>query len=491
MKSIEHAQRTIKSPRLASAALITAVIAAPCGAESLQDIYEIAVIQDPVIAAARATYRADAEARNQGRAGLLPQVSARASYSDSTNDLNQFGTVSVNGAEIPRSENNRTKPDTESYAINLSQALFDLPAWYSFQRGKNITASAEAQFAADQQNLILRVSEAYFNVLRAFDNTETRDAEQRAIQRQLEQTRERYEVGLVPITDVHEARAVFDEAAVNSLESRGALRIAFEQLQVLTGRRHRVLAGLGAQFAASTPQPTESDAWVDFALDNNFRLKVAMLTKQAAGNNAKAQRYQHLPKLSLSMGYQKSDSDGTQTGVSYQAGVPAGSSADSLTFDRDTDGSSVQLNLSMPIYSGGILHSQRRQSAHRADSAQQNLIAARRNTVQSARSAHQSVMTNAARVDARQQSIVSAQSALKATQAGYEVGTRNIVDVLVAQQAVYRARRNFANTRYDYILSMMRLKQVAGQLSPDDIYQLNAWLQPELVVQRSVIMGGA
>jgi outer membrane protein len=195
--------------------------------------------------------------------------------------------------------------------------------------------------------------------------------------------------------------------------------------------------------------------------------------------------------LSLSMGYQKSNSDGTQTGVSYQAGVPAGSSADSLTFDRDTDGSSVQLNLSMPIYSGGILHSQRRQSGHRADSAQQNLIAARRNTVQSARSAHQSVMTNAARVDARQQSIVSAQSALKATQAGYEVGTRNIVDVLVAQQAVYRARRNFANTRYDYILSMMRLKQVAGQLSPDDIYQLNAWLQPELVVQRSVIMGGA
>jgi len=483
MKSAKPAQHTVKSPFWASAALITAVIAAPCGAESLQDIYEIAVIQDPVIAAARATYRADSEARNQGRAGLLPQISASASYSDSTNEVSDLSSFFV--------QDNETKTDSKSYAINLSQALFDLPAWYSFQRGKDLTDSAKAQFAADQQNLILRVSEAYFNVLRAFDNTETRDAEQRAIQRQLEQTRERYEVGLVPITDVHEARAVFDEAAVNSLESRGALRIAFEQLQVLTGRRYQVLAGLGEQFTASAPQPAESDGWVDFALDNNFRLKVAMLTKQAAGNNAKAQKYQHLPKLSLSMGYQKSNSEGIQNGVSgvVLPGVPL--TATSRDIDRDSNGSSVQLNLSMPIYSGGILHSQRRQSAHRADFAQQNLIAARRNTVQSARSAHQSVMTNAARVDARQQSIVSAQSALKATQAGYEVGTRNIVDVLVAQQAVYRARRNFANTRYDYILSMMRLKQIAGQLSPDDIYQLNAWLQPELVVQRSVIIGGS
>ena len=294
MKSTKPAQRTVKSPLLASAALIAAVIAAPCGAESLQDIYEIAVIQDPVIAAARATYRADSEARNQGRAGLLPQISASASYSDSTNEVSDLSSFFV--------QDNETKTDSKSYAINLSQALFDLPAWYSFQRGKDLTDSAKAQFAADQQNLILRVSEAYFNVLRAFDNTETRDAEQRAIQRQLEQTRERYEVGLVPITDVHEARAVFDEAAVNSLESRGALRIAFEQLQVLTGRRHQVLAGLGAQFTASAPQPAESDGWVDFSLDNNFRLKVAMLTKQAAGNKAKAQKYQHLPKLSLSMG---------------------------------------------------------------------------------------------------------------------------------------------------------------------------------------------
>lgn len=484
MKSFRYTQRIAQLALLIWAFFVMASVSAQSAAESLKAIYEIAMAQDPVIAAARASYRADSEVRNQTRAGLLPRITANTSYTDSTSEMRDLDSFFV--------QDNKTKTDTKRYGINLSQALFDLPAWYTFQRGKDLTASAKAQFGSDQQNLILRVSEAYFNILRAFDNTETRDAEQRAIQRQLEQTRERYEVGLVPITDVHEARAVFDEAAVNSLESRGALRIAFEELQVLTGRRHQILAGLGEQFLAPAPEPVESEAWVDFALNNNFQLKVAMLAKQAAQNNAKAQKYQHLPKLSLSMGYDKNDSEGTQNGISGVK-IPGLSDnsleASSRDINRQTDGSSIQLNLSMPIYSGGLLHSQRRQSAHRADSAQQNYIAARRNTVQTARSAHQRVMTNSARVSARKQSIVSAQSALKATQAGYEVGTRNIVDVLVAQQTLYRARRNFANTRYDYILSMMRLKQVAGQLSPEDIYQLSAWLQPQMVVQRSVEIG--
>ncbi len=453
--------------------VLTMSLSGPNFSESLADIYELAVSQDPVIAAARATYRADAEAAKIAKAGLLPYLSVTASYTDNSNSEDSFNAYSQKDAEVDT--------EIERYAINLNQPLFDLPAWYSFQRGKHLNEGAKAEFAADQQNLILRVSEAYFNVLRAYDDTQTRNAEERAIKRQLEQTRERYEVGLVPITDVHEAVAVFDEAAVNTLESRGALRIAFEQLQVLTGRNHRVLAGLGDKFSATAPEPANAEAWASYAINNNFSLKVAKFVKDAAASYARSNKYQHLPKLSLAMGYDKTVSNGSETGTQQFIGNDLGGKN---TFGRDNNGASIQINLRLPIYSGGMLHAQRRQAAHLSVSAEQNHIAAKRNTVQSARSIHQSVITNVARVNARRQSIVSADSALKATQAGYEVGTRNIVDVLVAQRTLYHAQRNFANTRYDYIISLMRLKQVAGQLSPDDVYQLNAWLQPELVIQR-------
>ena len=447
------------------------------GAESLQEIYETALAQDPLIAAARATYRADSEARTQGRAALLPQISATGTYSDNTYEVRDLDSFFV--------QDNKTETESKQYSVNLTQAIFDLPAWYRFQRGKNLTARAKAQFAADQQDLIIRVSEAYFNVLRAFDDTKMREAEERAIKLQLDQTRERYQVGLVPITDVHEAQAAYDEATVNTLESQGTLRITFEDLGVLTGRKHEVLAGLDEQFFANPPDPVNSDDWVTFSLANNFQLKVAELAKKAAAHNAKAQKYQHLPKVNLALGYDKDRSDGTQAGVSGVKipGFSGGAlEATSRTIERETDNSGVRINVSMPIYSGGLIHSQRRQSAQQSVFANQNYIAAKRNTEQSTRSLHHRAVTNSARVKARSQSIISSTSALEATEAGYEVGTRNIVDVLIAQRALYRAKRNHANARYDFIMSMMLLRQMAGQLSPDDIYQINAWLKPELVV---------
>jgi outer membrane protein len=298
---------------------------------------------------------------------------------------------------------------------------------------------------------------------------QTRDAEERAIQRQLEQTRERFEVGLLPVTDVHEAQAVFDDAAVNSLEARGALNIAFEGLAVLTGQDHQVLAGLTENFAATNPEPLSNQEWVDFAIGNNFQLKVAELGKDAAYNNAKAAASARLPKISGRASYFDSDSDGTRY---------------SSPFESQQDGHSFVVSVTMPIWMGGSVDAQRRQAKQRSIASDEGYTASKRNTVQAARSLHQLVLTNTARVKARKQSITSADSALQATQAGYEVGTRNIVDVLVAQRTVYQARRNYSNARYDYILSMMRLKEVAGQLSPEDVYQLNAWLDPQLTIAK-------
>ena len=463
--------------------VITLLFSCAGAAENLKDIYEKAVAQDPIIASARATYRANAEAETQGKAALLPQLSATGSYSDSTYEVSDLQSFFV--------QDNRTETDLKRYSLNLTQSLFDLPAWYRFQQGKDLSDSAKAQFASDQQDLIIRVSEAYFNVLRSFDNHITRQAEERAIKRQLDQTRERYQVGLVPITEVHEAQAAFDEATVDALESQGSLRISFEDLKVLTGEDHGVLAGLDENFSADVPTPSNSDAWVSLSLENNFQLKVAALAKKAAANNARANKYKHLPRVNLVLGYDKDESSGTQTGVSGVK-IPGltdnALDATSRSIDRETDSTAIQINVSMPIYSGGLIHSQRRQSAFQANSADQNYISIKRNTLQSARSLHHQVTTNSARVQARAQSIVSAASALEATEAGYEVGTRNIVDVLLAQRTLFRAQRNYSNARYDFIISMMMLKKVAGQLSPDDIYQLNAWLKPGIIVN---LFGGS
>jgi outer membrane protein len=268
---------------------------------------------------------------------------------------------------------------------------------------------------------------------------------------------------------VHEAQAVFDDAAVNSLEAHGALNIAFEGLQVLTGQNHISLAGLNDSFEAINPQPLNSQDWVDFAIANNYQLKVAKLGADAAYNSAKAAAAARLPKITGRASYFDSDSDGTR----YSA-----------PFESQQDGHSFVISVTMPIWMGGSVDAQRRQAKQRSIASNQSYTAIRRNVIQSSRSLHQLVMTNTARVKARKQSITSADSALQATQAGYEVGTRNIVDVMVAQRSLYQARRSYANARYDYILSMMRLKEVAGQLSPEDIIRLNARLDPQLAIAK-------
>ena len=425
---------------------LIALTSASAKAETLADIYQSAVLNDPIAGAASATYKANKETLKQGRAVLLPQLTA-------------------SSRKVEPSSDDNIEPVKTTYAASLSQSLFNVPAWFQFQSAKKMDQVAEAQFATQQQSLIIRVTESYFNVLRAYDNKQTRKAEELAIQRQLEQVTERFEVGLLPITDVHEIQAIFDDASVNSLEANGALDIAFDQLQVLSGKNHSQLAGLKDDFVAKAPNPIASESWVAFALANNFELKASLLAQQAANQTAKAAKAQHLPKITVSADYSKRD-------------VEATTAADALA----TEQTAINLNLTMPIFSGGLISSQARQSSYQAQAAEQNYIAAKRNTMQAARSNHQLAITNAARVKARKQAITSAESALKATQAGYDVGTRNIVDVLVAQRTLFQAKRNFSNARYDYILSMMRLKQVAGQLSPEDIFELSNWLSPKISI---------
>lgn len=458
--------------RLYPAALVTLLLAPfSSSADTLREIYELALENDPQLRAAEAQYLGDKELRTLNRAGLLPQIGASYEYTNSDTDA-QLPSIDTDGSGLNFTTiDTKTNIDTDTrgYTLSLSQPLFDLSAWFDFKQGDMASKVAEATFAGDQQALILRVAEAYFAVLGAQDDLSSAQAQETAFQRQLEQTQQRFEVGLIAITDVHEARAGYDLAVVTRLTAENRLGVALEGLEVLTGRAHGDLWQLKEDYPIAMPAPAERSAWVDFALANNHDLNAARLGAESARMNAKARRAAHLPTVTANISISDMETDGDRT-----QNPPA---VFNLPPDQDTENTTFQVRLDVPLYTGGALSAQRRSAQQTANGAKENLIALQRNTIMNTRSLHLTVNTDVARVAARRQGITSSQSALDATQAGYEVGTRNIVDVLNAQNALFTAQSDYANSRYDYVLNMLRLKQQAGQLSPADINQLDAWLK--------------
>lgn len=443
-------------------------LASTAQADTLLDIYELALKNDPTLKAAQASYKSLRENKTLGRSALLPQISAQADYTDSERDVINDQTLSLGGGLVPNKSNDNTKEDSKGYNISLSQNLFNLPAWFSFKQGKQLSQQAESQFSYDQQDLIIRVAEAYFTVLRARDNLTTNIAEEKAIERQLEQTQQRFDVGLIAITDVHEARAAHDLARVTRLEAEGNLGIAREALTVLTGQAPGELWTLKESLPIASPEPAQRADWVNFALKNNMRIKAAFFAAQAAHQNAKSKKAEHLPKLKGSINYFDNDTDGNSFDNDLQVNKPS---------FNESDGHSFGITLDVPIYSGGRVSASRRQAYQDYMRAYETHIGTQRNTIQLTRSLHLQVVTDVGKVNARQQAITSAQSALDATQAGYEVGTRNIVDVLNAQRFLFRALFNYSNARYDYVLNMLKLKQQAGTLSPSEVTELSSWLE--------------
>lgn len=469
--------------RTLGCALLAGLPGAPAFAETLAEIYQLALTNDPQLRAAEASYRAGQEAIPLGRAGILPKIHASAQFSDG--DGNTQGRRALSPVFSPTS-NGYADDEGELYTLSLTQPLFDLPAWFAFKRGYDLDKQAKAQFAADQQAIILRVASAYFDVLRASENLAASQAELRAIGRQLDQTKERFDVGLVPITDVHEAQAAYDDATVNKLETEGALNIAFEALEVLTGKPQDQLVGLAGNFVVKNPEPLDREAWVKFSQDNNFALEVSREAMAAAEKKALAKKAEHLPKVNASLSYSNGHTDGAFLRDADPAGTPPTFTKTHQPFFADAEPTVFTVSVNAPIFTGGLVSAERRQSYQQYVQAQENYHFAQRTATQTARSQYVKVMTDAARVSARKQAITSAQSAVDATQAGYEVGTRNVVDVLLAQRTLYQAQRGYANARYDYIASMLRLKEAAGQLSPEDINQLNAALDPSLNITKAV-----
>jgi len=442
-------------------------------ADDLLDIYQLALQNDPTFRAAKASLRAGLEEKNLGRAGLLPKVNINAGLTFTrTENLGQFP---IGGVTIPN--NTKSNRKTKNWGASLNQPLFDLTAWFQFQRGQELTQKAQVQFATDQQSLILRVVEAYIEVLRAHANLGASTAQEIATQRQLDQAKQRFDVGLAAITDVREAEAAHDLALANRLADEGALQVAKERLSILTGQQHSQLAVLKKDYPVSQPEPLNLEKWIQFAQQNNYDIKVAEYARRAALQAARAAGAEHFPKITVNAKFDQTHSDIERNNTVRDI-------VENLEIDT-TEGA-VSLNLNMPLFAGGGISAGRRKAYAEYDRANEEYLGAKRNTIQDTRAQYINLMTSIARVRAGKQAVISSRASLEATEAGYEVGTRNIVDVLDAVRTLHSAIKDYANARLDYVLANLRLKREAGTLSPEDIIQLNQWLTEDGLQENSI-----
>ena len=416
--------------------------------ETLLEVYELAQKNDREYQANIAKFNADKEERNIARGNLLPEVTGRANYSDTNEDIS--GTT--------ESDNDTA---ALSYSIELRQPLINFRALNTYKGGKIRTASAEIQLAADKQSLIIRSAKAYFDVLSAIDQLRTSQAEEKALATQLEQTRQRYEVGLISINDVYETQAEYDNSVANRIGAEVNVGITLEALTILTGKQHNSIAPLKDNFIASYPSPNDKQAWITAAQTGNLSLQVSKLAADAAVYDAKAARSDRLPQLNGVLSYGNTDADRSGTNSS----------------DTDTETTSIALELSIPIYTGGELSARQRRATQNQIRSREEFLFSQRNIIQNTRSLFLEVSTNIAQIKARKQAIISSESALEATKAGYEAGTRDIVDVVNAQRRLFEVQRDYFTTLYDYILNTLELKQASGALAVKDLEELENWLQ--------------
>ena len=423
----------------------------------LVTVYNEAVKNNADLAAARANYAAIKEVVPQARAGLLPNLSAGA------DSMNTDTKVDTRNGDIDSSRSGL------SYRANLSQPLFRADRWYQFQAAKATDQQYALQLSATEQNLILQSAETYFAVLRAQDTLASTKAEEAAFKRQLDQANERFDVGLSDKTDVLEAQAGYDTARANRILAERAVDDAFQALVTLTNREYASIEGILHSLPVLEPTPNDAKAWVDTAAQQNLNLQASNYAVNAAEETLRQNKAGHAPTLDAVAQYQKGDNDNLGF-----------SNTDALSpYDGDAEQSSIGLQLNIPIYSGGLTSSQVREAYQRLNQSEQERESLRRKVVENTRNLHRAVNTDVETVQARRQSIISNQSALEATEIGYQVGTRNIVDVLDAQRQLYSSVRNYNDARYDYILNNLRLKQAAGTLAPSDLEALSSFLKPD------------
>jgi outer membrane protein len=462
---------------------LRAHIAAVCGllalaqatpAADLLEVYRRALQNDPIIREADANRLASRESKPQALASLLPQIEASGSYSKSEEEFSRTQLQRLNENDpqlVPVTITTDSDSDGYQFAIQLRQTLFRWDQWATLKRADAQVAQAEADYQAAHQDLIQRTAERYFNVLAAQDTVDAAQAALEAFARQLEQAEKRFEVGLIAITDVQESRAAHDQAVANLIQAKRNLATAQELLRELTGEPFDKLAAPVDDIPLKTPDPENEEQWVNTALEQNLRIVSARLATDIAKQDVRIARSGHLPAIDLVARHADQDYEGTQLSRSIAGPgveVPA---------DQSMLSDSIGIQITVPIYSGGATSSRVRQRVYLHRAARERLERVARETERATRDAYLGVLSEISRVRALRQALESSRTALQATEAGFEVGTRTTVDVLDARRRLFDAQTNYARSRYDYILNVLQLRLATGTLGVGDLEEINALLK--------------
>lgn len=470
VRRVFNAFRSTTRPAFASGVgLAIGLATTPSWAVDLSSVYEVARTNDPVINAARAGFDATRQTAPQARASLLPSIIANGSTAWNERrflvpNLDTNPTSPTFGERIPDQEFN-----THSWNAQLRQSVFNLPAWYTWRSTKAAVKGAEWTLADSEQELVVRVATAYLNVLRAQDFLDSSLAQEAAVKRQLEQVQQRFDVGLVAITDVLESTAIYDDAVVQRIQADGDHDNFFNNLTNLTGEAFPELSRLSEQLPVVAPSPANVEDWVATAADNNYGILAANENLKAARRTLRARRADYLPTIAA-----------TATTTHNVDASPSFFGANGTKIDQDI----YALEMRLPIYQGGFTTARSREARALFRQAASQLENQQRSVARDVRNLYRAVTTDVVRVKARLKAIKSSESALEATETGYEVGTRNIVDVLQAQQRLYLSQFDYASSRYTYVLNLLRLKQAVGALTPQDLADINKFMDSANAVRR-------
>ena len=433
---------------LLASALASAAPPYACGADLIQT-YRDAATNDAQYASAKYNLEAGREKLPQGRSLLLPQIGATGSVSRTELQATQRQPLGGFSAVF----------NSHAYTLSLSQPLFRWANYQQYEQGKLSVLFSEAQFAQAQEDLIVRVAQAYYDVLYAEDSINYIVAQKAAITEQLASAKRNFEVGTQTITDTNEAQAKYDLAVAQEILARSNLDIARAALQQIIGKPPGTLAPLIKNVQLTNPEPAQIDPWVTSAEQQNYVVAQSLANLEIARRQIEVNRAGHYPTVDLvaSRSYNNS---------------PSG-----LTFAATQTSNAIGIQLSVPIYSGGLTSSKVREAIALRDKSESDLDFSRRSAAQNARQAYFGVTSGLAQVKALQAAEVSSQSALDSNKLGYQVGVRINIDVLNAQQQLYSTQRDLARARYDTLINGLRLKSAAGTLTEEDIARLNALLQ--------------
>lgn len=434
--------------------LILAILAVvPLGTAVAQtdllDVLEIAEQMDPLYREAQDTALAVAEGIPQARAQLwLPNLAFNFGRGRVRQDIELEQAIGLGGLVYY---------NTLDYRITLQQPVYHHDRIIALAQADKRLQQAQLEVVLARQELMLRVAERYFDVLAARDNLAFAQAEQESLRRQLEQAKQRFEVGLIAITDVQEAQAGYDRATADEIGARNQIENAHEALRELTDSYHADLLALGDDMPLAIPDPKNIDEWTATALNKNLEIAAAQMETAIAQDEIQRQQAGHLPTLDIIGGH----------GFNEQGGRFGTSSVDQ---------SDIGIELNVPIFEGGQTVSRTREATHQHRAALDRLEQARRAVQRETREAYLGISAQISSVHALQQAVLSSRTALESTRAGFEVGTRTAIDVVAAERGLSAAKRDLARARYDYIVETLRLKKAAGSLAPDDLAIANSWL---------------